>query len=392
MSFAQDSGYLPVPLNTIIGSIRENLNTQFKTTYTEATFLGTNWYKFAYALAQKIQQGEVKASEIFLKTQEYFALTNEAIQRPSVSFPGLFEAFQSHDYVASVKPPAEEDAGKIFICVDVADAIAGKAATGTITISDFAALVSGTDDTITVGATAFTAQAGSATPGDATFQADGSNDATAESLATQINGHATAGALVTAVAEGNVVYLTANERSADGNSIALDYTDNDTNEGAEVSGETLEGGIDIHEDYAGVKLEIATLIKDFVAAGLVTEGTEEEEITISNGQEFTFAYNLPNRIPVLLKLSLTKSSNSLMAVPSDEEIRQVVFDHINARYRLGWNFEPQRYFNLSDAEWSSDCLLEYSVDGGDSWESNVYVAEYVDVFTFGLEDIQVVIS
>jgi len=117
-----------------------------------------------------------------------------------------------------------------------------KPAVGTVTISSYANLVSGTDDSVTVGATVFTAQAGAATPGQATFQAATSNDATATSLAAQINAHATAGALVEAVANGAVVTIKAKGNTSAGNDIALAYTDNDTNVGASVSGATLEGG------------------------------------------------------------------------------------------------------------------------------------------------------
>ncbi len=112
-------------------------------------------------------------------------------------------------------------------------------ARGIATITSYANLVSGTDDSITVGATVFTAQAGAATPGDATFQAATSNDATAASLAAQINAHATAGALVKATAVAAVVTITALSNAVGADTIALAYTDNDTNVGATVSGATL---------------------------------------------------------------------------------------------------------------------------------------------------------
>lgn len=116
------------------------------------------------------------------------------------------------------------------------------AARGVIEITSYANLVSGTDDSITVGATVFTAQEGAVTPGGATFQAASSNAATATSLAAQINAHAVAGLLVNAVADGAEVTLIAKANTTAGNAIALAYTDNDTNVGATVSGETLEGG------------------------------------------------------------------------------------------------------------------------------------------------------
>jgi len=48
------------------------VNTQFGQSYTMDTFIGTNLYKYFYALAQLLQENEVKTSEIFLKLQQYF--------------------------------------------------------------------------------------------------------------------------------------------------------------------------------------------------------------------------------------------------------------------------------------------------------------------------------
>lgn len=130
----------------------------------------------------------------------------------------------------------------LLISSDFADAdIAVTAATGLITVSDYADLVSGTDDGVTVGGTLFTAQAGAAVLGEATFQAATSNDLTAASLAAQINAHPTVKLLVFAEAAGAVVTLTAlADNPWDGNDVTLTYTDNDTNVGITLSG--LVGG------------------------------------------------------------------------------------------------------------------------------------------------------
>lgn len=269
MSFAQDNGYTPVTFEQLMDLIRQGLNLQFGTDYTTESFVGTNWYKYFYPLIQKVQENEVKTSEIFQKLQEYIALTNERIQRPSVSHPGLLDSFAAHDYIASVRPPAEEDAGILSICVDVDD-------------------------------------------------------------------------------------------------------------GA--------------EDYADKKLEICTLIKDFVAGGIVTDGSETETITLSNGQNFPFSFHLPDKSPILLRLTCDESENNQLTVPDDETLRQKVFDQTNDRYRLGLNFEPQRYFNLADAPWAADVVLEYSLDDGENWLSAVYDANFDELLTFSLEDIQVIVN
>jgi hypothetical protein len=73
-------------------------------------------------------------------------------------------------------------------------------------------------------------------------------------------------------------------------------------------------------------------------------------------------------------------------------VRQAIFDNINAKYKLGYNFEPQRYYTLGDAEWAESVLLEWSDDAGMNWHPEVYDSPFDDLFEFDLEDIQVVIN
>lgn len=400
MGYAQETGYTPTDIETIMASIMANINTQFQLdpAYTMETFVGTNAYKYFYALAQKVQEGEVKTSEVFQKLQLYFDQINARIARPVVTSPGIIEKLETEGYIASVKPMIDGDAGKIHVCIDAND---GVRAEGSITISSYANLVSGTDDSVTVGATVFTAQTGAATPGAGTFQAATSNAATAASLATQINAHATAGALVRAQAIGAVVYITARHGGDAGNSIALVYTDNDTNVGASVSGATLTGGEDNEGDddnpsYEEIRLALCTLLSQIIVGGVVSQGTESEAIVLSNGQSFDFKYNLPNRIPTTLRLTLTLSENNQVLVGSPDEVKQLLLSNVQARYRLGRNFEPQRYFAQSDAPWTSQILLEYSHNydpddaGSATWSDDIYDAAYNDLFEIGLEDIVLV--
>lgn len=270
MSFSQDNGYTPVPIETLMNEVRLLINIEFGTSYTVETFIGSNWYKYFYQLMQKVQENEIKTSEIFLKLQEYIAETNLRIQRPSVSNPGIIESFAAHGYTASVKKMIEADAGKISICVDV-------------------------DDTL---------------PG-----------------------------------------------------------------------------------YPAERLAICQLVKDYVVGGVVSLGTESETITLSNGQPFDFKFFLPTRTPVLLRLKLYTSANTMLAIPSDESIRQTLFNNIQARYRMGWNFEPQRYYEtIADAPWTESVLLEWSPDAGTNWYAVVSSAEFDDLFTFDLADIEVTID
>lgn len=131
----------------------------------------------------------------------------------------------------------------ILISSDFDDAdIIPTQAVGTVTITSYANLVDAGDDEITVGDVTFVAQTGAATPGDATFRAATSNEATATSLAAQINAHEDLENLVEAVAVGAVVTITAINNGSAGN-LALSYSDEGTaTVGATVSGAALAGG------------------------------------------------------------------------------------------------------------------------------------------------------
>jgi hypothetical protein len=267
MSFSSENGYVPVTVEAIMESIMDEVNTQFGTTYTVETFEGTNFYKFYYALVQRLQENEVKTSEIFTKLTQYFALTNESISRPVATSPGLIEALSEAGYVASIKPMVDADAGKLHVCVDV-------------------------DET--------------------------------------------------------------------------------------------------GDDYAAEKLEIATVIMNSSAAGVVSQGAEVETIVLTNGQSFDFKFDLPNRIEVLLRLTTTLSENNQVVVESPEDQKAALLANIAEHYALGKNFEPQRYFSTEDAPWASNVLLEWSDDNGSTWFDTVYDAEYDDLFTILLENISLV--
>jgi hypothetical protein len=267
MGFSLTAGYIPSSVPALMSIVRQNINTQFGTTYTEENFSGTNFYKYFYALVQKLQENEVRTAEIFLKLQDYFRETNERILRPNTTAPGIVDYFKSKGFLASVKPPIDADAGKLFVCVDV-------------------------DDTA--------------------------------------------------------------------------------------------------DDYPEKKLEICGLVKDCCVGGVVSQGTEEETITLSNLQSFPFKYNLPDRVAIKLKLTITVSENNEFVIQGPDWITARLQQNIAAKYRLGMNFEPQRYFSIVDAPWAAAVLLQYSLDDGATWLSAVYDAEYDEILTFSPGDITLV--
>ena len=147
------------------------------------------------------------------------------------------------------------------------------------------------------------------------------------------------------------------------------------------------------DEYAATKLAINTLISQSTVGGVVTMGDQVDSITLSNGQSFDFKYALPDRKIVKLKLTVTLSENNQVVIKTPEEQKATLLANIAAKYRLGRNFEPQRYYSVVDAPWAESVLLEWSADwdpGPATWHDEVFEAVFDDLFVISLENIELV--
>ncbi len=122
----------------------------------------------------------------------------------------------------------------------------------------------------------------------------------------------------------------------------------------------------------------------------MTQGTESETIALTNGQSFDFKYALPNRITVHLKLTITLSENNMVLVGDPDDVKAALLFNVRERYSQGKNFEPQKYWNITDSPWASQVLLEWSDDDEDNYYSTIFEAEFDDVFDVKLERIHLV--
>ena len=210
----------------------------------------TAFLKQVCVVAKPKSGQEANVGQFFLCT----SMSQVAARTDATDAQQLFDAGMSRVYillsshldVGAYLVGHESDFFTILVGSDFADADIDEAqSSGVVTISSYANLVSGTDDSINVAGTVFTAQAGAAVLGEATFQAATSNDATAASLAAQINAHPVAGLLVQATVVSAAVTITSVLTGALQNLLVLSYTDNDTNVGAVISSVTagkLDGG------------------------------------------------------------------------------------------------------------------------------------------------------
>ncbi len=256
------------------------------------------------------------------------------------------------DFLAAA--PAVNKFFTLVISSDFSDGeITQSAADGTVTITDFADLVSGTDDALTIEGVAFVAQATAATLGDATFQAATSNEATAASLAAQINAHPTVKNLVFAEAEGAVVTLTAVVGNFwDGNDIDVSYTDNDTNVGLTLgglSGGKLAGGTGLFVGpFAGV------------VAGASTDSSFAATMAAKENYSW-FKTNVTNKTK-----NCCYAFGKLLSNPSDWKNQQYVTvpfdDGVNILGDADALFDDKVSFVISDEEFGTRLAL-FAVGG-----------------------------
>ena len=228
----------------------------------------------------------------------------------------------------------------VLISSDFADEeVEVNAASGTITVTNYANLVSGTDDSVTIEGVTFTAQEGAVTLGQTTFRAATSNEATATSLAAQINAHATIGALVTASVVGAVVTVTAKVAGAAGNTIGLSYTDNDTNVGitlAGLDGGNLSGGsgllIGSFKGVVGISSDDPAFLEDVAATekrvGFYTSGSNgAKNMCYAFGKMLSNALNWRNQQYISMPFADDVDTNGEANSFFDDKVSFVLSDN-----------------------------------------------------------------
>lgn len=272
------------------------------------------------------------------------SMTAVALLTNNTEAQQLFDAGMNKVYVlpmadldlAAALEGHESDFFTVLISSDFNDAaVLATKATGNITITSYANLVSGTADSVTVAGVVFTAQAGAVTLGEAKFQAATSNNATAASLAAQINGHAVASLSVVALAASAVVGLTAVDSGSAGNLIALAYTDNDTNVGATKSSTHLTLGdglfLGAFHGVVGVSSADDSFLADQAAienrvAFHTTSGNKAKNMFYAFGKILSNALSWTNQqyvtMPVADDVATLGDANSLF----DDKISFVISD------------------------------------------------------------------
>lgn len=265
MSYTVTNGYAPRDYTTILQECVSVVNEQFGTNYTAQTFVGTNLWKFVYAIIQEIMTVENNIAELGAKLQDYIRTQNEALIIPRSTPDGITQILKDElGLDASVKPTESTDAGYIYMAVDV--------------------------------------------------------DNTAE-------------------------------------------------------------------DYATTKQSILNILARNMGAGLFYNGTESGTVTEINGQQFSYAYNLPTAVPLQVKIQVTVSENTTNLIETPTIIKEKFLANFNRLYRLGFDFEPSIYLCRDDLNFASEIKVTYSTGG--AYTSNVYDAAYNEKITIDPSDVEV---
>lgn len=119
MAFNLENGFIPDSFDDLMNSFIIGVNRQFGTEYTSESFVGSNFYKYYYAIAQEVMAAQINFAEAYSKLQDYIRATNKKLTMFKTPTDWLIGVFKESGYDISVKPTELEDAGTLSVCVDV---------------------------------------------------------------------------------------------------------------------------------------------------------------------------------------------------------------------------------------------------------------------------------
>lgn len=123
-----------------------------------------------------------------------------------------------------------------------------------------------------------------------------------------------------------------------------------------------------------------------VVAGVVTIGDIEQIIVIGDGIPETYRWTEAEEKEIKFKTTVVLSKKSSSVVEDTGTIAQKFNDNFNRLYWVGRNIEPETYLETqTDCPYAADIITTYSIDGGTTWLSEPYEAEYFVKFVGELE-------
>lgn len=94
------------------------------------------------------------------------------------------------------------------------------------------------------------------------------------------------------------------------------------------------------------------------------------ESSALNGQAFPFAFFTPVATPLYVRITITRSRDNLAYQLNTAQIEQIFRDNFAKQYKIGRDFEGERYLSICDVESAADVKVEWSTDNS-TWTEGV---------------------
>ena len=144
------------------------------------------------------------------------------------------------------------------------------------------------------------------------------------------------------------------------------------------------------ENYAETKQKIFDLMHECLTAGLFYQGDQTGTVTAENGQQFNYAFSLPTKTPLKIKIEIKVSDNNNYYIDTALEVKEKFLKNFNAMYRLGYDFEPQQYLTIErDLNFAGEIKTTWSTNNGTSWSGEILQGVFDEKLTISADNVEV---
>lgn len=95
-----------------------------------------------------------------------------------------------------------------------------------------------------------------------------------------------------------------------------------------------------------------------------------------NGQSFKYCFFTPTIVTTKVKITVTRSRSSLAYQLNATEIAELFETNFASMYKLGNDFEGEKYLNTASIDSASNVKVESSINGGSTWQEGVRQMTY----------------
>lgn len=144
------------------------------------------------------------------------------------------------------------------------------------------------------------------------------------------------------------------------------------------------------QDFNIKKQKIFEFMHAYLTAGLFYQGDQTGTVTAENGQQFNYAFSLPTKTPLKIKIEVKVSDNNNYYIDTALEIKEKFLKNFNAMYRLGYDFEPQQYLTIErDLNFAGEIKTMWSTNNGTSWSNNILQGVFDEKLTISADNVEV---